>query len=29
MKKLYITGAALLMSVFSFAQQKIPKRKQY
>lgn len=27
MKKLYITGAALLMSIFSFAQQKDPKAK--
>jgi len=27
MKKLYVTGAMLLMSVFSFAQQKDPKAK--
>ncbi|MCH5718075.1 LolA family protein [Niabella hibiscisoli] len=27
MKKLYITGTALLLSVFSFAQQKDPKAK--
>ncbi len=27
MKKLYVTGAVLLMSVFSFAQQKDPKAK--